>query len=61
MSPGEEVSRRLLTAWNDRDVEGFRALLADDVEWYDPAMPEPPPFAARSSRASTSSTTATAV
>ena len=38
----EEVARSLLTAWNARDLEAFLALLAEDVEWYDPAMPEPP-------------------
>ena len=32
----------LLAAWDARDVEAFGALLADDVEWYDPAMPAPP-------------------
>jgi steroid delta-isomerase-like uncharacterized protein len=37
-----EVAEKLLDAWNARDLEGFEALLADDVEWYDPAMPEPP-------------------
>jgi steroid delta-isomerase-like uncharacterized protein len=32
----------LLEAWNDRDLDKFVALLADDVEWYDPGMPQPP-------------------
>jgi len=31
-----------LDAWNARDINEFVALLADDVEWYDPAMPDPP-------------------
>jgi steroid delta-isomerase-like uncharacterized protein len=38
----EVVARSLLAAWNTRDLEGFMSLLAEDVEWYDPAMPEPP-------------------
>jgi len=37
-----DVAQKLLAAWNARDLDGFVALLADDVEWYDPAMPEPP-------------------
>jgi steroid delta-isomerase-like uncharacterized protein len=37
-----EVAQRMLTAWNSRDLDAFVALLADDVEWYDPAMAEPP-------------------
>ncbi len=38
----EELARSVLAAWNARDIETFLALLAEDVEWYDPAMPEPP-------------------
>jgi steroid delta-isomerase-like uncharacterized protein len=38
----EEVVQRLLAAWNSRDMAGFARCLADDVEWYDPAMPDPP-------------------
>jgi hypothetical protein len=38
----EEVVRRLLAAWDARDLEGLAACLSDNVEWYDPAMPEPP-------------------
>ena len=38
----EEVVRRLLESWNSRDLDGFAACLTDDVEWYDPAMPDPP-------------------
>ncbi len=37
-----DVAQKLLAAWNARDLDGFEALLADEVEWYDPAMPEPP-------------------
>jgi len=37
-----EVAQKLLAAWNARDLDGFVALLAEDVEWYDPAMSEPP-------------------
>jgi len=32
----------LLAAWNTRDFERFRSLLADDVTWYDPGMASPP-------------------
>ena len=35
-------ARDLLDAWNARDLDRFSALLSDDVEWYDPAMPQPP-------------------
>ncbi|RJQ56689.1 MAG: DUF4440 domain-containing protein [Actinobacteria bacterium] len=38
----EDIARSLLAAWNARDLEAFVALLAEDVEWYDPAMPQPP-------------------
>lgn len=38
----EEVVRRLLASWDARDPEGFANCLTDDVEWYDPAMPDPP-------------------
>jgi steroid delta-isomerase-like uncharacterized protein len=37
-----EVAQRLLAAWNARSLEQFADLLAEDVEWYDPAMPDPP-------------------
>ena len=37
-----EIAQRLVEAWDARDLDGLVALLADDVEWYDPAMPEPP-------------------
>jgi hypothetical protein len=38
----EEVVQRLLASWDARDMEGFANCLADDIEWYDPAMPNPP-------------------
>jgi len=41
-SRAEEVVRRLLALWDARDLEGFANCLTDDVEWYDPAMPDPP-------------------
>ena len=37
-----DLAQRLLGAWNARNLDEFEALLADDVEWYDPAMPDPP-------------------
>ena len=36
------LAERLLEAWNARDLDRFVDLLAEDVEWYDPAMPQPP-------------------
>ena len=39
---GIEVAQRLLEAWNARNLDAFVALLADEIEWYDPAMPQPP-------------------
>lgn len=36
------LADQLLAAWNARDLQRFAELLADDVEWYDPAMPRPP-------------------
>jgi steroid delta-isomerase-like uncharacterized protein len=38
----ERIALMLLERWNGRDLDGFVALLAADVEWYDPAMPAPP-------------------
>jgi steroid delta-isomerase-like uncharacterized protein len=32
----------LADAWNARRLDDFMQLLTEDVEWYDPAMPEPP-------------------
>jgi len=36
------IAERLVRVWNDRDLDGFLALLDDEVEWYDPAMADPP-------------------
>jgi steroid delta-isomerase-like uncharacterized protein len=33
---------KLLDAWNARDLDTFVSFLTDDVEWYDPAMADPP-------------------
>ena len=37
-----DISQSLLDAWNSRDLDGFVQLLSEDVQWYDPAMPQPP-------------------
>jgi steroid delta-isomerase-like uncharacterized protein len=37
-----DIVTRLLDAWNARDLGAFTELLSEDVEWYDPAMPQPP-------------------
>jgi steroid delta-isomerase-like uncharacterized protein len=37
-----DIAQKLLAAWNERSIDDFLTLLADDVEWYDPAMPDPP-------------------
>ncbi len=37
-----DVANQLLAAWNDRDLDAFTAMLSDEIEWYDPSMPEPP-------------------
>lgn len=37
-----DVAQRLVDAWNCRKLDDFIDLLAHDVEWYDPAMSEPP-------------------
>jgi steroid delta-isomerase-like uncharacterized protein len=37
-----DVAQRLVDAWNARNLDEFIGLLAHDIEWYDPAMPEPP-------------------
>jgi ketosteroid isomerase-like protein len=36
------VTLQVLEAWNARDLPRFVGMLAEDVEWYDPAMPHPP-------------------
>lgn len=41
-SDAESVTLQLLDAWNARDLDRYVAMLAEDVEWYDPAMPNPP-------------------
>ena len=38
----EVVTLQLLDAWNARDLDRYVAMLSEDVEWYDPAMPQPP-------------------
>lgn len=37
-----EIANRLLDAWNARDLDTFVGMLSEDVEWYDPAMTQPP-------------------
>ncbi len=37
-----DVAQKLVDAWNARNLDEFIGLLTPDVEWYDPAMPEPP-------------------
>lgn len=41
-SEAEGLARSLLDAWNRRDIDGFAALLHEDVVWYDCGMPSPP-------------------
>lgn len=36
------VALALIDAWNARELARFLDLLAEDVTWYDPAMPAPP-------------------
>lgn len=38
----ENVVHGILDAWNARDISRMLEHLTDDVEWYDPAMPDPP-------------------
>ncbi|HEV2606735.1 MAG TPA: nuclear transport factor 2 family protein [Xanthomonadaceae bacterium] len=40
--PEAAVVEALVVAWQQRDFASFGSLLADDVTWYDPAMPNPP-------------------
>ena len=42
MSDPVELVNTILAAWNARDLDAFADLLTEDVEWYDPAMPNPP-------------------
>jgi tetratricopeptide (TPR) repeat protein len=37
-----ELDPEFLDAWNARDISRMLEHLTDDVEWYDPAMPDPP-------------------
>lgn len=37
-----DIANRLLSAWNARDLDAFVGLLSEDIEWYDPAMAQPP-------------------
>ena len=36
------LAEQSLEAWNARDIPRLVDLLAEDVEWYDPAMSQPP-------------------
>ena len=38
----ERVVTRLVASWDARDLDALVDCLSDDVEWYDPAMPDPP-------------------
>jgi ketosteroid isomerase-like protein len=38
----EAVTLQLLDAWNARDLARYVGMLTEDVEWYDPAMSQPP-------------------
>jgi hypothetical protein len=38
----KSIVHQLVEAWERRDLEAFVGCLSDDVEWYDPAMPDPP-------------------
>jgi hypothetical protein len=42
VAAAETVVQRLLASWESRDLEALLNCLSDDVEWYDPAMPDPP-------------------
>ena len=37
----QEFTQRYQAAWNGRDASAMDALVTDDVEWIDPALPEP--------------------
>jgi ketosteroid isomerase-like protein len=41
-SDAEALVLQLLDAWNARDLIRYVGMLAEDVEWYDPAMAHPP-------------------
>lgn len=42
ISAAETVVQRLVASWEARDLAALVSCLSDDVEWYDPAMPDPP-------------------
>jgi len=42
VAASSDLVRELADAWNARRLDDFMQLLTEDVEWYDPAMPEPP-------------------
>lgn len=37
-----DLAKRMIDAWNARDLDRFVAPLAEDAEWYDMGMAEPP-------------------
>jgi predicted ester cyclase len=41
-SQAEQLVRKLLEAWNARDLDGFTALMTPDIYWHDLGMPHPP-------------------
>ena len=36
------MADQLLDAWNTRDIPRYMSLLSEEIEWYDPAMLQPP-------------------
>jgi ketosteroid isomerase-like protein len=38
----ERIVQRLVALWEARDLDALVQCLSDDVEWYDPAMADPP-------------------
>lgn len=42
IAEAERVVKRLVASWDARDLDALVDCLSDDVEWYDPAMPDPP-------------------
>jgi predicted ester cyclase len=42
VAEAERVVQQLVASWEARDLEGLIEWLSVDVEWYDPAMPDPP-------------------
>lgn len=37
-----QIALEVLDAWNRRDLDGVLRLMSEDIEWYDPAMADPP-------------------